>query len=785
MPIAVTEEHEELRRGVRRWAERHCTSEVPRALLDQPDEVLPPVWAELAGQGWLGVHVPEELGGQGSGMLELAVVAEELGRALVPGPYLPTVLAAAVLARHAEPTLAKALVPAMVDGSLPACVVLPPVSSPAGGRVRLPEARAAGDGALAVTGECPAVLGAGVTGLLLLPVSTADGTQDGTQGGTADGATAWCAVDLVDPAGGPAPGVTVTARPCLDPTRRSADVVLDAVVVSPERVLHDIDGDDVRDLALVIAAAELAGSARWCLEVAAEHARTRVQFGRPIGQFQGVKHKLADLLALVEEMTAATWDAALALDAGDRDQARLAAAAAGALATEGGVRAAKDAIQVLGGMGFTWEHDAHLHLRRATTSRQVLGGPGPLRASVARQALGGARRSLGVDLPPEVAGPLREELAPVVAEVAAAGADDRRRLLGERGLLFPHWPEPYGRDAGPVEQLVIDELLAQVGIRRPPAHVAAWALPTLIAHGTPEQQERWILPTLRGELLWCQLFSEPGAGSDLAALATRATRVEGGWRLDGQKVWTSVAARADMGICLARTDPEAPKHEGITYFLVDMRTPGIEVRPLREITGDALFNEVFLDGVVVPDDCVVGPVDGGWRLARTTLANERVSLATSSAFGGALEGILAMVAGPVGDGRDDSPGAGRGDDPDDGQPDAEVLDELGRLLVDAQALALLGQRSILRSVSGLEPGPEASIRKLVGAEHDQRVAYFGLACCGAAGAYADGPAEPWARAFLHTLCLTIAGGTSEVQRNVIGERLLGLPRDPEPEAGRR
>ena len=314
---------------------------------------------------------------------------------------------------------------------------------------------------------------------------------------------------------------------------------------------------------------------------------------------------------------------------------------------------------------------------------------------------------------------------------------------------------------------MIDELLAQAGIRRPPAHVAAWALPTLIAHGTPEQQERWILPTLRGELLWCQLFSEPGAGSDLAALATRATRVDGGWRLDGQKVWTSVAARADVGICLARTDPEAPKHEGITYFVVDMRAPGIEVRPLREITGDALFNEVFLDGVVVPDDCVVGPVDGGWRLARTTLANERVSLATSSAFGGALEGILAMVGG------------------DDGGPGPEVLDELGRLLVDAQALALLGQRSVLRSVSGVEPGPEASIRKLVGAEHDQRVADFGLACCGTAGVYADGPAAPWARAFLHTLCLTIAGGTSEVQRNVIGERLLGLPRDPEPDPGRR
>ncbi|HUA96407.1 MAG TPA: acyl-CoA dehydrogenase family protein, partial [Acidimicrobiales bacterium] len=185
------------------------------------------------------------------------------------------------------------------------------------------------------------------------------------------------------------------------------------------------------------------------------------------------------------------------------------------------------------------------------------------------------------------------------------------------------------------------------------------------------------------------------------------------------------------------------------------------------ITGDALFNEVFLDGVFVPDDCVVGPVDGGWRLARTTLANERVSLASSSAFGGALESILQVV------------------DAGDREPSAAVLDHLGRLLVEAQSLALLGNRATLRSVSGLEPGPESSIRKLLGAELDQKIADFGLERCGPAGVYEEGPAEQWARSFLHTLCLTIAGGTSEVQRNVIGERLLGLPRDPDPDAGRR
>jgi 3-oxochol-4-en-24-oyl-CoA dehydrogenase len=749
VPIAVSEDHEELRRGVRRWAERHCPSEVPRVHLDGEDDSLPTVWSDLAGQGWLGIHVPEDLGGQGFGILELAVVLEELGRALMPGPFLPTVLAAALLAGGSDPALAKAVVPGMVDGSTPACVA---VGSAGPGLV---EALVSGDGSITVSGEWPEVLGAGVASLFVVPVIDSRGSP------------AWCVVHLTTD-GVPAPGVTLVPHRSLDPTRRSASVVLDAVPVPADRILRGVEEAEVGDLLFALAAAELAGSARWCLEVATEHARSRVQFGRPIGQFQGVKHKLADLLCRVEQMTATAWDAALALDGDDSVQAHLSAAAAGALAAEGGVQAAKDAIQVLGGMGFTWEHDAHLHLRRAATLRQLLGGPGPLRESVARQALAGSRRALGVDLPPEIADGLREELAPVVAEVAAtADVPERRRMLGESLLLFPHWPEPYGRAAGPVEQLVIDELLAEAKLSRPPAHVAAWALPTFIAHGTPEQQERWILPTLRGEILWCQLFSEPGAGSDLAALSTRATRVDGGWRLDGQKVWTSVAARADLGICLARTDPDAPKHEGITYFVVDMHSPGIEVRPLREITGDALFNEVFLDGVFVPDDCVVGPVDGGWRLARTTLANERVSLASSSAFGGALESILQMV------------------DAGDREPSAAVLDHLGRLLVEAQSLALLGNRATLRSVSGLEPGPESSIRKLLGAELDQQIADFGLEQCGPAGVYEEGPAQQWARSFLHTLCLTIAGGTSEVQRNVIGERLLGLPRDPDPDAGRR
>ena len=309
---------------------------------------------------------------------------------------------------------------------------------------------------------------------------------------------------------------------------------------------------------------------------------------------------------------------------------------------------------------------------------------------------------------------------------------------------------------------MIDELLAESGVDRPYIAVGAWALPVVIAYGTEDQTARWVRPTLMGELTWCQLFSEPGAGSDLASLTTRAERSEGGWNLSGQKVWTSMAHVADWGICLARTDPSAAKHDGITYFIVDMHAPGVDIRPLRELTGAALFNEVFLDAVFVPDDCVIGEVNRGWGIARVTLANERVFMSSGSAFGVGAEALLRLAA---------------------KMEDAAVADvsaRLGSLLAEAQSLRLMAHRSTLMSLAGADPGAVASLRKLLGAEHEQRVQELGLAMLGSEGATTEGRAARWAAGVLATRCLTIAGGTSEVQRNVIAERILGLPRDPEP-----
>jgi alkylation response protein AidB-like acyl-CoA dehydrogenase len=329
--------------------------------------------------------------------------------------------------------------------------------------------------------------------------------------------------------------------------------------------------------------------------------------------------------------------------------------------------------------------------------------------------------------------------------------------MADAGYITPHWPRPWGRAASPIEQLAIDEEFAAAGASRPHLAVGAWALPTIIEHGTPDQQERFIGPTLRGELNWCQLFSEPGAGSDLAALNMKAARANDGWLLTGQKVWTSMAQQADFGICLARTDSDRPKHEGITCFLVDMKSAGVDIGPLRELTGASLFNEVFLSDVFVPDDCVVGAVNDGWRVGRTTLANERVSMGAGAGIGPSVDAVLKLV-------------------PDDA--DAATLETVGALVAESQALAVLGLRMTLRALAGADAGPEASIRKLVGAEHDQRTQEVGLSLLGSAAAVNDGDAAAWINGLLWSRCLTIAGGTSEIQRNVIAERLLGLPKDP-------
>ena len=489
MPIGIGEDHEELRRTVRRWVETRCPPAVPRALLDADGEGLPAFWDELAAQGWLGIHVAEEYGGQGFGLMELAVVVEELARAAAPGPVLTTMLAAAVLAGSSDPADGKELLPHVVDGTLPAVVHLP-------GSGALSVVRGS-DGSVTLSGTVRPVLAAGAGARLLLVAAT-DPERPGVRflvrarsrrprgQRRADGQS------RPDPAGGRRGRHRRCRRPRAPVARRD----------HPARARTG-PGHRRR---------RVRRGARWCLETATQYAKDRRQFGRPIGQFQAIKHRLADMLVSVEQVTALAWDVARATDGADADQAGLAAVLAGALALDAYVDAAKGCVQVLGGMGFTWEHDAHIHLRRALSLRQLHGGSSALRTDASAAALAGQRRMLATELPAD-AESLRGEIRAIVAEVAAAsGTAAKRRLLVEHGLLAPHWPVPYGRGAGPVEQLVIDEEMAAAGVFRPSIAVGAWALPTIIAHGTAEQQERFVGPTLEGTIGVVPALQRAGGG---------------------------------------------------------------------------------------------------------------------------------------------------------------------------------------------------------------------------------------------------------------------------------
>jgi alkylation response protein AidB-like acyl-CoA dehydrogenase len=720
MTIGVTEDHEALAASVRGWAERAGLRASARAALEGPEE-RPSWWTGLAEQGLLGLHVAEEAGGSGAGGVELAVAVEELSRALAHGPSLPTLCTSLVLSQVGG-TAAKELLPGLSDGTSTAAVALQ------AGLVATPT-----DDGITVSGVASHVVGAALADLLLL--------------GAGD---TWFVVD--------AGQVEVTPLSGLDGTRRPATVTLTDVAVPASRVLSGLTLQAVRSLVGVVVAAEAAGIAGWCLDTAAAYATTREQFGRPIGAFQGVKHKCADMLVRAEQAYAVVWDAARGLDEPPSAERDLAAAIAISLAIDAAVANAKDCIQVLGGIGYTWEHDAHIYLKRALALRALIGEPSEWRGIAADLALAGARRTLELDLGDTSA--LREEVRGFLRTLPE-DPQERRVALADAGFQTPHWPAPFGRDASAVEQLVIDQELAAAGVARADLVIGGWAAPTIVAHGTPEQAERFVRPTLHGEIVWCQLFSEPGAGSDLSGLQTRAEKVEGGWRVNGQKVWTSVAQVADWGILLARTSgtgrgPDRAK--GITYFLLDMRSPGVDIRPLRELTGHAMFNEVFLDDVFIPDDCVVGQVDGGWRLARTTLANERVAMSGGSRFNKGVELLLqdVLAAGP---------------------PDPLLRDKLGLLVSEALGQSVLGFRTTLRQLSGAEPGPASSVRKLVGMRHQQDVAELRYELRSHAGVSLEGELAQLAEDMLQTRCLTIAGGTTEVLKNVVAERILGLPRD--------
>ena len=713
--LAITEEHQDLAEAVSGQLARLDALAQARSTLAGGATHPADIWSAASELGWTGLALAEEHGGSGFGLGEVAVVLECLGRHLAPGPFLPTVCAAVVLDRCAPDTVAAQLVPQLATGQTVAALGVAGTVSVGADFV--------------ATGEHATVLGAPDADLLVL--------------------TAGDDLVVVDAA---ADGVTVTALDSLDTTRSLGSVALRGVAVPPDRVLRGA-ARNARTVWRILTAAEAVGVGWAALQMAVDYAKVREQFGRTIGTFQAVKHHAANMLVDVEVATAATWDAARA---DDLDSAWFAGAVAAALAIRAQVSTTQNNIQLHGGIGYTWEHDAHLYLRRARTLAALMADGGDPLLDVVEGRRSGQAHGASFTLPPE-AEDHRAAAREAAARVRALPAEQQRDFLVDSGYLVPHWPQPWGRGATVLEQLVIEEEFA--GVERPDMGITGWVALTIAQAGTEDQRERWVEPVLRGQVMWCQLFSEPGAGSDAAAVRTSAKRVDGGWRVTGQKVWTSLAHLCQWGLATVRTDPDAAKHAGVTMMAIDMGAEGVTVNPLRGITGDSHFNEVFFDDVFVPDSDVVGDVNKGWLVARATLGNERISIGGGS-------------------------GAPTGTTPDhlvtllDSAPEtaARYVRQAGEVIAEIHTLRLLNLRRATRAIAGAEPGPEGNVTKLLVAESGQRLTELAFELAGTAAV--AGQAPQLTLSYLGNRAMTIAGGTSEITRNTIAERILGLPRDP-------
>jgi alkylation response protein AidB-like acyl-CoA dehydrogenase len=740
MTLGLAPEQQDLSDAVAQFATRHAPIAATRESFDDlAAGRLPGWWDALVANGFHAVHLPERLGGQGGRLIDAACVLESAGKALLPGPLLPTVTAGAVALLADPDQPAESLLRDLASG-LPAAVVLP-----AGG-----DFRARADGRRwAISGGSDVTAGVCSARVVLVCARTGDDED------------VWVLVDTEKP---------TAAVESLHGTDLVADVGilrLSEYDAAESDLLSGIDADRAECVAVGLVASVMAGIAQWCVDAVTAHLRIREQFGKVIGTFQALQHGAAMLLVNTELATAAAWDAVRAVDE-PLDQHCLAAGGAATIAVSPIPDLVLDALTMLGAIGFTWEHDVHLYWRRAIS---LAGSIGPANRWARRlgELTCTQTRDMSVNL-----GDAESEFRAWVAETLDAAMQLRndtpaphgdypdqasgpqRTLLADAGLMAPHWRAPWGVDAGPLKQLIIDEEFAKrPGLVRPSLNIAEWILPSVLTAASNELQEKLIPATQRGEIHWCQLFSEPGAGSDLASLATRATKVDGGWRINGHKIWTSLAQYADLGALLARTDPGASKHRGIGYFIVDMRSPGIEIQPIKTATGQAHFNEVFLNDVFVPDEMLLGGPTDGWSLAIATMAEERSAISGYVKFDRAV--ALRRLAAQPGPDRDDA------------------LRGLGELDAYTNAIRALGVRETIRLLDGQASGPASSIAKVAMNVLLRRTFEATLQLTGQVAMVDDADAavvEP----YLHLPAELLGGGTREIQLNIIAQMILGLPR---------
>ncbi|MCV7214840.1 acyl-CoA dehydrogenase [Mycobacterium crocinum] len=732
--LAITIEQEQLAEAVTQFAARHAPIDKTRAALDSiAAGELPTWWEEFIANGFHAVHLPEDAGGQGGTLADTACVIEAAAAALLPGPLLSTVSASAVasLADDSAATLV-----ADLAGGATAVVVLPEDSG----------VRAMPDGeGWRLTGSIGSTLGLLAAQRVLLAAHGEDGTE------------LWFALDASS-------GLALEQQRGTD---LSTDVGTLALQDYPAQApVTGIDTERARCVVAALTACASAGTVGKGVETAVNYIRTREQFGKPVGSFQALQHKAAVLLVNAELASASAWDAVRAIDE-SIDQHRLAAASAALMAVCAGPDLMLDALLMFGAIGYTWEHDTHLYWRRATSLAASVGST-PRWAREAGELARTLKRSTAINLGDvesefratiaatlDQASELENETPTDDARAPGLAYGSQRDLLAKAGLVAPHLPAPWGIDASPVQQVIITEEFDKRGMVRPSLSIAEWILPSILNSGTDSQRERFAWDMLRGTKRWCQLFSEPGAGSDLATLVTRAQKVEGGWLVNGHKIWTSSAHVAQFGAMLARTDPDAPKHRGISYFLVDMSSPGIEISPIKQASGESHFNEVFLTDVFIPDDMLVGEPGHGWDLAVATMAVERTAISNYVTI-------------------DRSQALRRMADTDGPDHDT-ILQALGGIEAHTTAIKAMVLRETLRLVQGQGPGPTSSIAKYAMVLLLRRASTANLGLTGRLAMLED--SDPAViKPYFDMPSELIGGGTAEIQLTIIASMILGLPR---------
>lgn len=741
MGLAITTEQEQLVDAVGRFAARHAPIDKTRAAFDSIAVGETPLWwEEFAARGFHAVHLPEEVGGQGGTLAEMACVIEAAAAALLPGPLLSTATASAV-ASLADPSAAE-LIADLAAGAT--AVVLLPGDA---------DVRAVADGdGWRLDGNSASTLGI-VAAQRILLAARSDASED-----------LWF---VLSPPGTQDPSLTVEQQ-------RGTDLCTDVGVlqlvghrVPAASLLTGICTVRARCIVVGLTACAAAGTVRRCAEAATDYIRTREQFGKPVGSFQALQHKAAALLVNSELAAASAWDAVRAIGE-SVEQHRLAAATAALISVAASADIVLDALLMFGAIGYTWEHDTHLYWRRATSLAASLGPTTRWRREVGELART-IKRSTAVHLG-DVESDFRDWVAATLDQARELGNafpsfdrrepglahGDQRDMLAKAGLVVPQLNPPWGIGASPVQQVIIaDEFDKRPDLIRPSLNIAEWILPTILDSGSDVQRERFAWPTLRGRLRWCQLFSEPGAGSDLAALSTRATKVDGGWLVNGHKIWTSLADQAKFGALLARTDPEAAKHQGISYFLIDMSSPGINVSPIKQASGRFEFNEVFFNDVFVPDDMLVGAPGDGWALAVATMAVERTAIGNYVNID-RTEALryITEIEGP--------------------EQDAALL-ALGDVEAYATAIKAMVLRETLRLVEGQGAGPTSSIAKYAMVNLLRRASSATLGLTGRMAMLEESDPEVF-QPYFDLPAELIGGGTPEIQLTVIASMVLGLPR---------